>query len=272
MADFDPGTTTVPVTGNPAVGAGHTALVMAQGYRWHDERMCGRYAASRDVEELQTLFDVVETDPQRLPASYNIAPTQTTYIVDSAAEHRRLRVVHWGLVPSWSRDATGAARLINARCESITEKPSYKQAYARRRCLLPMDGWYEWSGTEKQPWYISRKDGIAAIAGIYERWTPPNVDPADPRNVLHTCALITTDNNDDLAHVHDRMPVVVDPKDFDWWLDPESNPEDLRSLLKPAPLGILQAWKVSRAVSQVRNDGPQLIEPQDPPEQIGLFD
>lgn len=236
--------------------------------------MCGRYAASRDVQEIQTLFDVTETEPRELPASYNIAPTQPTYIVDAATDERRLRVVHWGLVPSWSRDASGAARLINARADTIMEKPSYKQAYARRRCLLPMDGWYEWSGTEKQPWYISRKDGMAAIAGIYERWVPPNVDPSDARHVLNTCALITTDNNADLAHVHDRMPVVIEPKDFDWWLDPTSNPVDLHALLRPAPIGLLQAWKVSRAVSHVRNDGPQLIAPLDGPavEQIGLFD
>ena len=219
------------------------------------------------------MFDVTETEPHQLPASYNIAPTQPTYIVDGSAEQRRLRVVHWGLVPPWSRDASGAARLINARSDTIMEKPSYRQAYAKRRCLLPMDGWYEWSGTQKQPWYISRKDGIAGVAGIYERWVPANADPSDPRNVLHTCALITTDNNEDLSHVHDRMPVLIERADYDWWLDPASNPTDLLSLLRPAAPGIVQAWKVSRQVSQVRNDGPALIEPLDTPipEQIGLF-
>lgn len=219
------------------------------------------------------MFDVTETEPHQLPASYNIAPTQPTYIVDGPGEQRRLRVVHWGLVPPWSRDASGAARLINARSDTIMEKPSYRQAYAKRRCLLPMDGWYEWSGTQKQPWYISRKDGIAGVAGIYERWVPANADPSDPRNVLHTCALITTDNNEDLSHVHDRMPVLIERADQDWWLDPASNPTDLLSLLRPAAPGIVQAWKVSRLVSQVRNDGPALIEPLDTPipEQIGLF-
>ena len=120
--------------------------------------MCGRYAATRDVQELQTLFEVTDVEAHRLPASYNIAPTQPTYIVDAHGDERRLRVVHWGLVPPWSRDPSGAARLINARCETITEKPSYKQAYMKRRCLIPMNGWYEWSGTEKQPWY-HREDG-----------------------------------------------------------------------------------------------------------------
>lgn len=235
--------------------------------------MCGRYAASRDVQELQTLFEVTDVEPHQLPASYNIAPTQPSYIIDEHGDQRRLRVVHWGLVPPWSRDASGAARLINARCETIMEKPSYKQAYAKRRCLIPMDGWYEWSGTQKQPWYVSRKDGIAGVAGIYERWVSPNADPTDPRNVLHTFAVITTDNSEDLAHVHDRMPVLIERKDYDWWLDPSSDPVGLRSLLHPAVPGSVQAWKVSRLVSQVRNDGPELIAPLDAPtaEQIGLF-
>lgn len=236
--------------------------------------MCGRYAATRDVQELQTLFEVTAVEAHRLPASYNIAPTQPTYIVDAHGDERRLRVVHWGLVPPWSRDPSGAARLINARCETITEKPSYKQAYMKRRCLIPMNGWYEWSGTEKQPWYVSRTDGIAGVAGIYERWVPANADPTDPRNVMHTCAVITTDNNEDLAHVHDRMPVLIERKDYDWWLDPSSNAVDLQSLLHPASPGTVQAWKVSRLVSQVRNDGPHLIAPLEAPtaEQIGLFD
>lgn len=232
-------------------------------------RMCGRYAASRDVQELQTLFDVEEIDAPQLPPSYNITPTQPTYIIDRHDAHRRLRMVNWGLVPSWSHDPSGAARLINARGDTITEKPSFKQAYTRRRCIIPMDGWYEWSGTEKQPWYITQKDGIAAVAGIFERWT----SPTDPQRVLHTCAVITTDNNADLAHVHDRMPVVLRPADIDWWLDPMANPTDLLGLLQPAPEGSLNAWKVSRAVSQVRNDGPHLIEPLDgpTPTQMDLF-
>ena len=112
-----------------------------------------------------------------------------------------------------------------------------------------------------------------SVAGIYERWVPANADPADPRNVLHTFAVITTDNSEDLAHVHDRMPVLIERKDYDWWLDPSSNPTDLRSLLHPAIPGTVQAWKVSRLVSQVRNDGPELIAPLDAsvPEQQGLF-
>lgn len=215
---------------------------------------------------MQTLFDVTETDHHALPASFNIAPTQETYIIDAHDEHRRLRVVRWGLVPAWSRDASGAARLINARAETIAEKPSFKAAFARRRCIVPMDGWYEWQGAGKQPWFLSRVDGLSAVAGIYEWWRPPNADPNDPLAVLHTMAIITTEPNADIAHVHDRMPVVLATDDVAAWLDPATPAPDLQHLLRPAALGTVQAWKVSRAVSQVRNNDPSLIVPSAPEE------
>lgn len=228
--------------------------------------MCGRYAASRDVQEMLTLFDIAQTDAHSLPASYNIAPTQETYIVDLHEDERRLRVVRWGLVPAWSRDATGAARLINARSETVAEKPSFKAAYARRRCVVPMDGWYEWQGAGKQPWYLSRVDGMASVAGIFEWWRQPNADPNDPLSVLHTMAVLTTSPSDDIAHVHDRMPVLIEGDALDAWLDPETPAAELQHLLRPAPVGTVQAWKVSRAVSQVRNNDPSLILPMEPEE------
>ena len=222
---------------------------------------------------MQTLFDVAETEPHRLQPSYNIAPTQETYIVDAPEDARRLRVVRWGLVPAWSHDASGAARLINARSETVAEKPSFKAAFAKRRCLVPMDGWYEWQGTGKQPWYLSRIDGMAAVAGIYERWRPANADPADPAAVLHTMSVLTTEPSDDIAHVHDRMPVLIEPGDFAVWLDPEVRVDELMHLLRPAPVGTVRAWKVSRAVSQVRNNGVELTEPLEgpTPEQTSLW-
>lgn len=229
--------------------------------------MCGRYAASRDVQEMLTLYRVSETDaPSTLPASYNIAPTQETYIVDQHDEHRRLRVVRWGLVPAWSRDASGAARLINARAETVAEKPSFKAAFARRRCIVPMDGWYEWQGAGKQPWFLSSIAGMSAVAGIHEWWRPASADPADPMTVLHTMAILTTTPSDDIAHVHDRMPVVLAHEDISVWLDPTTAIPELRHLLRPAPVGAIQAWKVSRAVSQVRNNDPSLMLPSEPEE------
>ncbi len=218
-------------------------------------------------------------EPHTLQPSYNIAPTQETYIVDAVAHARRLRVVRWGLVPSWSRDTTGAARLINARSESITEKPSFKAAFAKRRCIIPMDGWYEWQGAGKQPWYMSMRDGrLATVAGIYEHWRPANADPANPASWVHTNAVITTSPSADVAHVHDRMPVLIAHEDIDAWLDPETPLHEVQHLLHPAPAGLVQAWRVARLVSQVRNNGAQLIEPLDPAaaapsvEQPGLWE
>jgi len=228
--------------------------------------MCGRYAASRDVQEMLTLLDVSLADVHALPASYNIAPTQETYIVDLHEDQRRLRVVRWGLVPAWSRDASGAARLINARAETVAEKPSFKAAFARRRCIVPMDGWYEWQGAGKQPWYLSSISGMSTVAGIHEWWRPDNADPNDPSSVLHTMAIITTTPSDDTVHVHDRMPVVLAADDISAWLDPATSRDELQHLLRPARAGTVQAWKVSRAVSQVRNNDPSLILPSTPEE------
>ncbi len=228
--------------------------------------MCGRYAASRDLREMQLAFAVDELEPHALAPNYNVAPTQETYIVDLHGVHRRLRVVRWGLVPSWSRDASGAARLINARSETVAEKPSFKAAFARRRCLVPMDGWYEWQGAGKQPWYLSGVDGMVAVAGIHERWRPANADPSDPTAVLHTMAILTTAAGPDTEHVHDRMPVLITPDDRDAWLDPTTDVAELQHLLRPAPAGTVRTWRVSRAVSHVRSNDPSLIDPIDPPD------
>ncbi len=219
---------------------------------------------------MQLLFDFAAGESRLLPASYNIAPTQETYIVDAHEEGRRLRVVNWGLVPAWSRDVSAASRLINARAETVAEKPSFQAAFAKRRCLVPMDGWYEWQGAGKQPWFLSRLEGLAAVAGISERWRPANADPTNPAAVYHSMAIITTEASRDTAHVHDRMPVLIEPADFAIWLDPEAEPAELQHLLRPAAAGLVQAWRVSRSVSQVRNNEPALIEPVDPPEPRGV--
>lgn len=215
---------------------------------------------------MRLLLDIDEVEPHTLAPNYNVAPTQETYIVDAPEGHRRLRVVRWGLVPAWSRDASGAARLINARAETVAEKPSFKAAFARRRCLVPMDGWYEWQGAGKQPWFLTSATGPTVAAGIYERWRPANADPADTTAVLHTMAVLTTDASPDTLHVHDRMPVLLLPEDFASWLDPSTPAAELAHLLHPALTGSVRAWKVSRAVSQVRNNDPSLMDPMEAPE------
>ena len=227
--------------------------------------MCGRYASSRGAHELVDHFGVEEPPEQVLPPSYNVAPTDPVYAVLQRGEQRSLRVLRWGLVPSWAKDAKGAARLINARQETVGSKPAFRAAYARRRCLLPADGYYEWQqdGARKQPWFLTSRDGDPlAMAGLYEVWAPEGGER------LWTCTVLTTDAAGELGHVHDRSPLLVPREDWARWLDPEV--EDPGSdLLVPAASGVLDAWPVSSAVGNVRNDGPELVEPL--PEAPALF-
>ncbi len=229
--------------------------------------MCGRYASSRDARDLASTFEVEEPVEQVLPPSWNVAPTDPVYAVLQREQARQLRVLRWGLVPSWAKDAKGAARLINARQETVTSKPAFRAAYARRRCLLPADGYYEWQvdGTRKQPWFLSRADGAPlAMAGLYEVWSPPEGER------LWTCTVITTSAADELGHIHDRTPLLVPPSDWDRWLDPAVE-DPGQHLLVPAVDGALEAWPVGAAVGNVRNDGPELAAPLEPEQPATLF-
>ncbi len=229
--------------------------------------MCGRYASSRDARDLASGFEVEEPPEEALPPSWNVAPTDPVHAVLQRAGSRRLTVLRWGLVPSWSKDAKGAARLINARQETVTTKPAFRAAYARRRCLLPADGYYEWQvdGTRKQPWFLSSADGgPLAMAGLYEVWSPPQGER------LWTCTVITTAAADDTGHIHDRTPLVVPRADWARWLDPEVE-DPGQDLLVPAVTGALAAWPVGAAVGNVRNDGPELVEPLAPEVPPTLF-
>ena len=219
--------------------------------------MCGRYASSRDASDLVDAFQVDETPEQVLPPSWNVAPTDPVYVVLQRDGVRTLRVVRWGLVPSWSRDAKGAARLINARRETVAAKPAFRAAYARRRCLVPADGYYEWQreGTRTQPWFLTPRDGQPlAMAGLYEVWSRED----DER--LWTCTVVTTEAADDLGHVHGRTPLLVPRTAWSRWLDPEVA-EPGEDLLVPAAPGVLDAWPVSSAVGDVRTNRPDLVVP-----------
>ena len=179
--------------------------------------MCGRYASSRNAADLAAAFDVEEAPEQPLPASYNVAPTDPVFVVLQREATRRLTVMRWGLVPSWAKDAKGAARLINARRDTVHSKPAFRAAFQRRRCLLPADGYYEWQvdGTHKQPYFLSaRAGGPLAMAGVYEVWAPPQ------GKRLWTCTVITTEAADELGHIHDRTPLLVEPPNWARWLDP----------------------------------------------------
>ena len=218
--------------------------------------MCGRYASSRGATFLADHFEADEPPETALPPSYNVAPTDRVHVVLVRHGRRRLAVARWGLVPSWARDRKGAARLINARAESVTGKPAFRAAYARRRCLVPADGYYEWQPGPggKQPWFLSARDGSPlAMAGLYEVWAPP--EGGEP---LWTCTVVTTSAPDELGEIHDRTPLLVPRDDWGRWLDPDL-PDPGTGLLVPGAPGVLDAWPVSRAVGDVRTNTPDLV-------------
>src|SRR3954453_19832060 len=219
--------------------------------------MCGRYASSRRPEDLIEEFEVVESRvPEPLAPDYNVAPTKEVYAVverppskeaGDAGEppERQLRVLKWGLVPSWAKEASIGNRMINARMETVAEKPAYRRALASRRCLLPADGYFEWYPTEeltkagkpkKQPFFIRPQDhGVLAMAGLYEIWRDPDKAEDDPNRFRWTCTVITTQAEDSVGHIHDRMPLMVERERWHEWLDP-TTPGDT-SLLVPASPG-----------------------------------
>lgn len=240
--------------------------------------MCGRYASSMDPEDIVEEFEIRTADLPRLQADYNVAPTKEVYVVverpprgEEVAE-RQLRTMTWGLVPSWAKDPKIGSRMINARMETVAEKPAYRRAFEKRRAILPADGYYEWYVTDqltkagkprKQPFFIRPQDGgILAMAGLYELWRDPTKAEDDPTRWKWTATVITTDATDDLGRIHDRMPLMLPRSAYDAWLDPSPRrTEELLDLLEPAAPGRLEAFPVSTLVSNVAHNGPELVEP-----------
>lgn len=228
--------------------------------------MCGRYVSSRTPQELADVFGA-EVDVDPLAPSYNVAPTNDVYAVvggDPGAPPS-LRAFRWGLVPSWATDVKIGSRMINARAETLAEKPSFRTLFRTRRLLVPMDGFYEWQSVVgskvKRPLYIHRPDGqLLAAAGLWSAWRDKTVGPEAPW--LHTLTIVTTAANATMSPIHDRMPVFLDEAEWGEWLDPTNHDvEHLAQLLDPAPEGLLVTDEVSTAVNNVRNKGPELIEP-----------
>ena len=184
---------------------------------------------------------------------------------------RELRVVRWGLVPFWAKDISIGSRLINARAETVASKPAFRRAFARHRCLLPADGFYEWEKSgdpkspRKQPYYIRREDGgVLAFAGLYELWRDKDRPDDDPDSWLWTATIITTRAEDEVGRIHDRMPMVIEPARWADWLDPEAtSAEALHGLMTPAASVHLTTYPVSTEVNSVRHNGPELIEPME---------
>ncbi|MBI1776179.1 MAG: SOS response-associated peptidase [Proteobacteria bacterium] len=223
--------------------------------------MCGRYSLITPTEALRQLMafmDLLNLEPR-----YNVAPTQMMPVVrPEEGGRRRLVLLRWGLIPSWAKDATIGAKCINARTESVAEKPAFRTALRQRRCLVLADGYYEWrqEGKAKQPYRIVLKaGGPFAIAGIWEGWRSPAGEP------IESFALITTVAGEDIAHIHDRMPVILAPEDYALWLDPDPAqlPRQLE-LLRPSPKGLISAYAVSMRVNFVRNDDEECIRPAAP--------
>jgi len=218
--------------------------------------MCGRFALIVDASVLADVFDI--DPPRELQPRFNIAPTQTVPIVRAGKERpRELALVRWGLIPSWAKDEKMGARMINARGETVAEKPSFRSAVKTRRCLIPADGFYEWVRTQdgKQPHYIHFTDGRPfAFAGLWERWSKGGGE------LLDTCTIITTTPNTLIGELHDRMPVILPADHYTEWLEPSPlNPDRLQELLVPHPAEGMEAYPVSTFVNKPANDSPECI-------------
>lgn len=232
--------------------------------------MCGRFIATSPVSALAERFLVDEVKVDHEPdARFNVAPTLDVVAVAESRSSdgaRRLGTFRWGLVPSWAKDPSIGSKLINARAESVAEKPAFRKALSRRRCIVPADAFYEWrrppqgSKAKKQPYVIRRRDGVPmAFAGLWEAWR----DPSGPEGEwLRTCTIITTAANEAVRPLHDRMPVILAPDAWDRWLDTDvEEVEAVRGLLVPSPAEDLETYPVSTLVNDVSNDGPELLEP-----------
>ena len=249
--------------------------------------MCGRYASSANPDELVEEFEIDEVFPGIPGPDFNVAPTVEVPAVlerrsrDAGADAdptRRLVPLVWGLVPSWAKDRSIGSKMINARRETVADKPAFRKAFSARRCLLPADGYYEWYTSEaatkvlgrtvkakKQPFFIHRADGgRLAMAGLYEIWRDPTKDRDDDSAWLRTCTVITTQATDAVGHIHDRMPMVVGRDAWDAWLSPDlTDPEAALRLLAVTEPGELEVYAVSTAVNSVKNNDDSLVQPLD---------
>ncbi len=234
--------------------------------------MCGRFVSSSSPEKIAAYFDAT-ADVEKLGENYNVAPTNDIYAVVAGPDGKpQLQVFHWGLIPVWAKERKIGQKMINARAETLGSKPAYKGVFKKHRCIIPMDGFYEWAaGTPdgpltkqgkpaKQPMFIQRLDGEPlAVAGLWSAWRDPNAAPDSPW--LHSATVVTTAANGTMEPIHDRMPVILPASAWDEWLDPDN--EDIAALGKlliPAPDTLLTTRKVSTEVNNVRNKGPHLID------------
>lgn len=223
--------------------------------------MCGRFVQASDPAALSHLFTLpIAAIPDFRPR-YNLAPTQPALVLrrEPQGGEKEATFLTWGLIPSWAKDPSIGNKLINARAETLAEKPAFRAAFRRRRCLVPADGFFEWkkAGKSKQPYFISHQDGSPfAIAGLWEHWQAPD------GSVIESFTLITTEPNELVRPLHNRMPAILPRHAFDLWLNPDTDQKRLQALLlTPYPADLLTAWPVSTQVNSPVNDHPDLIEP-----------
>ncbi|HLO86843.1 MAG TPA: SOS response-associated peptidase [Nostocaceae cyanobacterium] len=221
--------------------------------------MCGRFTLHLSSEALTAFFEIQEVTD--IDARFNIAPTQNVVAVlqNQQSNRRYLHHLRWGLIPAWAKDASMGTKLINARAETAAQKPAFRSAFKHRRCLIVADGFYEWQkqGTKKQPFYFHLRDGQPfAFAGLWERWRNPDKEDID------SCTILTTGANELMQPIHDRMPVILHPEDYNLWLDPQvQTPELLQPLLQPYPTAAMTAYPVSTWVNNARHDDSKCIVP-----------
>jgi putative SOS response-associated peptidase YedK len=220
--------------------------------------MCGRFSLDALPDTLASHFDLPEVPA--LKPRYNIAPSQDIAVIRQGARGRECVQLHWGLVPAWSREPKTKFSTINARAESVADKPAFRDAFRRRRCLIPATGFYEWkqAGSIKIPHHIRMKDGgLFALAGLWERWEKQD-------RILESCTIIVTAANRLMAPIHDRMPVILDSHQYSDWLDPDNTDRNaLLAMLIPYASGPMETWPVSRLVNNPANDAPDCLDTQD---------
>ena len=219
--------------------------------------MCGRFDLHLPQELLAEIFGIsVGRDIQ---PRYNITPSQEVLVIRRGREDREMSFLHWGLIPSWAKDASIGHKTINARSETAHEKPAFKHALRHHRCLIPANGFYEWftDGARKKPFYIHLKKDIPfAFAGLWDHWKSPAGE------VIESCTILTTEANTLLKRIHDRMPVILDPRDYNIWLNPSIYEiQSLKYLFEPLPADKMEMYPVSDLVNSPRNDTPECIKP-----------
>ena len=222
--------------------------------------MCGRFSNDAKSSQIEKEFKTGKVNPKLFEPRYNIAPTQTIAAVLESGGERIVEGLRWGLIPSWAKDESIGSKLINARAETLSEKPSFKNAFRSHRCIIPASGFYEWQKQAKgakQPFYFHLKDKeVFGFAGLYEQWLD-----RETGEQIETCTIITTEANKVLEPIHERMPVILKPKDYDQWLDAkEKDTNKLQKLLAPYPAPEMESYQVSKSVNVPSNDAPELIE------------